>query len=157
MRVLVTGGCGCLGGALAARAWTAGHAVTTLDLDPAADLVCDMGDPAAVAGAMAAAGPEVVVHLAAALTDAAAADAVAATRVNALGTAALFSACVAGGVGRVVYASSVAAVGPCAAGSRDGVALAPGSVYGATKAFGEHLASPAGGRRGCLVSRDRER
>jgi UDP-glucose 4-epimerase len=74
------------------------------------------------------------------LTDAAAADPVEAARVNALGTAMVLSAAVSARVSRVVYASSVAAVGSCPEGSGDAVGLAPQSVYGATKAFGEHLA-----------------
>ncbi|MBV8913656.1 MAG: NAD(P)-dependent oxidoreductase [Acetobacteraceae bacterium] len=123
MRVLVTGGCGFLGTAFAARARGEGHVVLTLDRAPEADMVVDVGDPGAVAEAVRACRPDAAVHLAAVLTDAAADDPVAATRVNALGTAALFSACVAEGIARVIYASSNAAV-----------------VYGATKAFGEHLA-----------------
>ena len=145
MRVLVTGGCGFLGQAFVERAGAAGADVLTLDRSNDADLVCDIGDPAAVADALRHATPEIVVHLAAALTDAAAADTVEATRINALGTAALFARCVAEGVGRVVYASSVAAVGPCPDGSLDDVALAPRSIYGATKAFGEHLARALSG------------
>jgi UDP-glucose 4-epimerase len=42
-------------------------------------------------------------------------------------------------VQRIVYASSIAAVGPCAEDSGDDVALRPLTVYGATKAAGEHL------------------
>ncbi len=81
-----------------------------------------------------------IVHLAALLTDTSAADPVAATRINALGTAAVFAAATRARASRVIYASSIAAVGACADGSGDDVALAPSSVYGATKAFGEHLA-----------------
>jgi len=140
MRVLVTGGAGFLGAAFAARARAAGHGVATVDRQGGVDRCCDVGDPAAVAAAIEALSPEVIVHLAAMLTDAAAADPVAAARVNALGTAAVFDAAARAGARRVVYASSVAAVGDCAEGSGDDVALAPRSVYGATKAFGEHLA-----------------
>ena len=88
---------------------------------------------------MAQASPEVVVHLAALLTDAAADDPAAAVRVNVGGTAAVFAAARAAAVQRIVYASSIAAVGPCAEGSGDDVALRPQTVYGATKAAGEHL------------------
>jgi len=140
VRVLVTGGCGFLGSAFVDRARADGHEAFTLDRSVDADIVADIGDPAAVADAVARLRPDAAVHLAAALTDAAAADAVAATRINALGTAALFSACVAERVGRVIYASSNAAVGPCPEGSGDETKLAPRSIYGATKAFGEHLA-----------------
>ncbi len=140
MRVLVTGGSGFLGSALVACARECGHEVVTLDLAPDADIVADIGEPGAVADAVRTARPDVAVHLAAALTDASAADVVAATRSNALGTAALFSACVAQGVRRVVYASSNAAVGPCPDGTGDDATLTPRTVYGVTKSFGEHLA-----------------
>ncbi len=96
-------------------------------------------DVPALAAAMAQASPEVVVHLAALLTDAAADDPAAAVRVNVGGTAAVFAAARAAAVQRIVYASSIAAVGPCAEGSGDDVALRPQTVYGATKAAGEHL------------------
>jgi UDP-glucose 4-epimerase len=140
MQVLITGGAGFLGGAFAARARAAGHAVTTTDRQGEVDRHCDIGDAAAVAAVVAGAAPEVVVHLAALLTDSSAADPVEATRINALGAAALFAAAVRAGAKRIVYASSVAAVGACPEGSGDDVPLHPGSVYGATKAFGEHLA-----------------
>ena len=140
MRVLVTGGAGFLGAAFAARARQAGHAVLTADRDAPADRRCDVADAGAAMALLAEARPEVVVHLAAALTDAAAGDVVAATRANALGSAAVFAAAVASGAGLVVHASSAAAVGPCAEGAGDATALDPRSVYGVTKAFGEQLA-----------------
>src|SRR5918995_663368 len=139
MKVLVTGGGGFLGAHFAVRARSAGHAVVTLDR-VGADLACDVSDAQALARLMKAETPEAVVHLAALLTDASAADPIGATRVNALGTAAVFSAARAAGARKVLYASSVAAVGPCAEDSGDDVALSPRTVYGATKAFGEHLA-----------------
>jgi UDP-glucose 4-epimerase len=140
MHILITGGAGFLGAAFADKARAAGHRVTTADRAGTVDCRCDIGDDAAVAAMIAACRPEAVVHLAAALTDAAAADVVHATRINALGTAAVFAACVAQDVRRVVYASSVAAVGPCAEGSGDAVPLDPRTIYGVTKAFGEQLA-----------------
>ncbi len=139
MRTLATGGAGFLGHAFAVRARRAGHQVTTLDLGGDADIRCDAADVPTLAAAMANVRPEVVVHLAALLTDAAADDPAAAVRVNVGGTAAVFAAARAAGVPRIVYASSVAAVGPCAEGSGDEVALRPQTVYGATKAAGEHL------------------
>jgi UDP-glucose 4-epimerase len=139
MRVLVTGGRGFLGAHFAVRARSAGHAVVTLDR-AGADLACDVSDAPALDRLMQAERPEAVVHLAALLTDASAADPIGATRVNALGTAAVFSAARAAGAGKVLYASSIAAVGQCAEDSGDDVALSPRTVYGATKAFGEHLA-----------------
>ena len=139
MRTLVTGGAGFLGQAFAVRARRAGHQVTTVDLGGEADVQCDVTDVPALAAAMAQVSPEVVVHLAALLTDAAADDPGAAVRVNIGGTAAVFAAARAAAVQRIVYASSIAAVGPCAEGSGDDVALRPLTVYGATKAAGEHL------------------
>ncbi len=140
MRILVTGGLGFLGAAFAHRAGAAGHSVAILDQHPDADFPCAIDDRAAVSSAVAAARPDVIVHLAAMLTDTAATDPVAATSVNALGAATVFTAAVDASVSRIVYASSVAAVGSCPEGSGDAVGLAPQSVYGATKAFGEHLA-----------------
>jgi nucleoside-diphosphate-sugar epimerase len=139
MRILITGGAGFLGQAVAARARAAGHAVTTVDRG-GADHDCDIGNTAAVEAVVIETMPDAVVHLAAMLTDGAAADPVAATRVNALGTAAVFAAALKVEAKSVVYASSVAAVGICPEGSGDAVPLAPQTVYGVTKAFGEHLA-----------------
>ena len=139
MRTLVTGGAGFLGQAFAVRARRAGHQVTTVDLGGEADVQCDATDVPALAAAMAQVSPEVVVHLAALLTDVAANDPATAVRVNIGGTAAVFAAARAAAVQRIVYASSIAAVGPCAEGSGDDVALRPLTVYGATKAAGEHL------------------
>jgi len=113
--------------------------VTTVDLGGEADVQCDVTDVPALAAAMAQVSPEVVVHLAALLTDVAANDPATAVRVNIGGTAAVFAAARAAAVQRIVYASSIAAVGPCAEGSGDDVALRPLTVYGATKAAGEHL------------------
>lgn len=148
MRVLVTGGCGFLGAAFARRARDAGHTVVTLDRDAAADIHADVADPNAMADAFAQAAPHAVVHLAAWLTDASADDPVGATRVNALGTATIFAAAESIGAARVIHASSNAAVGRCAPAAGDDVALDPQTVYGATKAFGEHLARAMSRRDG---------
>ena len=139
-KVLVTGGCGFLGSAFVASARAAGRDVLALDADPHADLVCDIGDAGAVDAATAAARPAAIVHLAARLTHACNDDPVAAAQANAVGSAAVFFAAEDAGVERVIQASSATAVGPCAPGSGDATPLAPGSIYGATKAFGEHLA-----------------
>ena len=147
-RVLVTGGCGFLGQAFARRARAAGHRVVTLDCDAAADAIADIADASAVADALARAKPDAVVHLAARLTDAGERDPLDAVRVNALGTAAVFAAAEAAAVSRVVYASSNAAVGVCAEACGDAVALQPQSLYGVTKAFGEHLARSMSRRSG---------
>jgi len=139
-RVVVTGGRGFLGRAFVTRARDGGWNALALDADRSADLVCDIGDASAVEAAISEATPDAIVHLAALLTDAGVDDPVQAVRVNALGTAAVFAAAERAGVARVIYASSNAAVGPCQSGSGDATPLRPQTVYGATKAFGEHLA-----------------
>ena len=139
-RVLVTGGCGFLGAAFAELARTGGHQLSTADIAGDADHVLDVGDPAATAALIADIRPDAIVHLAAALTDAGERDPVATTRINALGTAALFAAAEGAKVGRVIYASSISAVGPTLGAVGDDTRLEPGNVYGATKAFNEHLA-----------------
>ncbi len=140
-RILCTGGCGFLGAAFTARARTAGHTVTTADILPGADHPLDASDPAAVATAVAAVKPEAIVHLAAGLTDAGERDPVGTIRLNALGTAAIFAAAEGNGVGRVIYATSISAVGPTVGKVGDDARLNPGNIYGATKAFNEHLAA----------------
>jgi len=147
-RVLVTGGCGFLGACFARLARGAGHTVVTADILPEADRALDVGDASAVAALVADVRPDAIVHLAAALTDAGERDPVGTTRLNALGTAAVFAAAEQYRVGRVVYASSISAVGPTAGRSGDDVRLQPGNVYGATKAFCEHLALSMSARPG---------
>lgn len=139
MRVLVTGGCGFLGAAFAARARATGLDVVTLDVHTSANCVCNLADADRVARAVVDSRTQAIVHLAARLTDAGERDPVDCVRINALCTAALFAAAETARVERVIYAGSIAAVGDVREGGDD-VALAPGSVYGATKAFGEHLA-----------------
>lgn len=138
--VLVTGGCGFLGAAFALRARVAGHRVTTADILPGADRTLDASDPVAIAALVSTLQPDAIVHLAAGLTAAGERDPVAATRLNALGTAAIFAAAESARTERVIYASSISAVGPGAGRVGDDARLTPGNVYGATKAFSEHLA-----------------
>ncbi|MEO8674024.1 MAG: NAD(P)-dependent oxidoreductase [Casimicrobiaceae bacterium] len=138
--ILVTGGCGFLGAAFAARARAAGHDVTTADVLPGADRSLDASEPAAVAALVIAMQPDVIVHLAAGLTDAGERDPVGTVKLNVLGTAAIFTAAEAAGTKRVIYATSISAVGPTSGAVGDDTRLNPGNVYGATKAFCEHLA-----------------
>jgi len=140
---------GFLGSKLVSKARAAGHRTLALDADDRADIVCDVGDAAAVGAAIAAASPRAVVHLAARLTTAACEDPLDAVRVNALGTTAVFVAAERAGVERVIYASSNAAVGPCPPGTKDATPLDPRSIYGVTKAFGEHLARAMSTRTPC--------
>ena len=140
-RVLITGGEGFLGAPLARLARAAGHVVVTADVLPSADRHLDCTDPGAIAALVSEVRPAAIVHLAAGLTDAGERDPVGTTRLNALGTAAVFAAAEANGVGRVVYATSISAVGPVDGPTGDDTRLEPGNVYGATKAFCEHLAA----------------
>jgi UDP-glucose 4-epimerase len=140
VRVLITGGCGFLGAAFADGARAAGHSVVTLDVDREADMACDVADAAAVTSALDDARPDAVVHLAAVLTDTGERDPLTCVSVNAIGTSAVFVAAEACRARRVIYASSNAAVGPSSRGAGDGAPLDPRTVYGVTKAFGEHLA-----------------
>lgn len=146
MRIAITGGAGFLGLASAVRLAGDGHEVLALDRSapPArsgiAFRACDVAEQADVASAFVAFRPDVVIHLAALLTVDAKADIVAATRVNALGTAHVFAAAQASGAKRIVHASSVAALGDADTSAGDATVPRPASVYGATKAFGEHLA-----------------
>lgn len=139
--VLVTGGAGFLGAAFAHQARASGHEVVTADLLPAADRHLDASNPDAIAALVAQVEPRAIVHLAAGLTDAGERDPVGTVRLNALGTAAVFAAAEANGVERVIYATSISAVGPTSGRVGDDTRLSPGNVYGATKAFCEHLAA----------------
>ena len=139
--ILITGGCGFLGAALAARARAAGHAVTTADLLAGADRALDAADTDAIAALVADVRPHAIVHLAAGLSDAGERDPVGTTRLNALGTAAVFVAAERAHCERVIYATSISAVGPTRGPTGDDTRLKPGNVYGATKAFCEHLAA----------------
>ncbi len=146
--ILVTGGCGFLGARFAVLARDAGHDVATSDVLPGADRMVDIAEPSAVAALVDAVGPRAIVHLAAGLSDAGERDPAGTTRINALGTAAIFAAAERGACERVVYATSISAVGPTTGAVGDDTRLAPGNVYGATKAFCEHLAHAMATRSG---------
>lgn len=148
MTLLLTGGGGFLGTAVARSVAARGDrlVITDLvspDLPDGVDLgaaddgrirtrALDVRDVEAVEATVRETRADRIVHLAALLTPECAADPWLGTAVNALGTASVFTAARNVGVGRVVFGSSVAALPP-----DDGRAL---SVYGATKAFGELLA-----------------
>ncbi|WP_150129564.1 NAD-dependent epimerase/dehydratase family protein [Bosea sp. RAC05] len=146
MRIAITGGAGFLGLACGLRLSADGHRIMALDrgehvLPAGIDFrSCDIADDNDVDSAFAEFEPDVVIHFAALLTLDSKADIVAATRVNALGTAVVFSAAQTCGARRVVYASSVAALGDADTRAGDATTPRPASVYGATKAFCEHLA-----------------
>ena len=148
--VLITGGAGFLGRAVAERLASAGEQVTLFDLsvpppeslpDGVRAYGGDVTDAAVLKSVLTETRPEAVIHLAALLTTASAADPVLATRVNCLGTATLFTLAAEARVKRTIFASSVAALSPAPGlTSGDDRPLEPRSVYGATKAYAEHLA-----------------
>lgn len=146
MRVAITGGAGFLGLASAIRLAGDGHEVLALDRSAPptrpgiAFRACDVAEQDDVASAFAYFQPDIVIHLAALLTLDAKTDIVAATRINALGTAHVFAAAQVSGATRIVYASSVAALGDADTSAGDASVPRPASIYGATKAYGEHLA-----------------
>ena len=63
-------------------------------------------------------------------------------------TAAIFAAAESARTARVIYASSISAVGATSGRVGDDTRLAPGNVYGATKGFSEHLAHAMSTRPG---------
>jgi nucleoside-diphosphate-sugar epimerase len=151
MRVLITGGAGFLGGHLARRLCSLGHAVVVYDQAPPAGagglqagIIAVQGsvlDREQMASALEQHRIDRVVHLATLLTDACAKDPAQGALVNGVGTATVFDAAWQAGVRRVVFGSSVAALGhQSEAAPGDTVMLRPTSVYGATKAFAELLA-----------------
>lgn len=140
--VLVTGGTGQLGQALARAAWPAGwqpHIVTRADLD--------LADPAAIA-ALVASRPWAAVINAGAYTgvDKAESDQLAAWQVNALAPAALASACAEAGIALVQVSTDYVF-----AGNKEGAwevddPVAPLGVYGASKLGGELAVRTSGAR-----------
>ena len=122
-RILVTGAAGFLGSAVTARLEERGD--ETRGFDRA--LGDDVSDAPAFDAALAGFHPDAVVHLAALLTPECAADPPQGALANCVGTTVVLHGSLRAGVRTVIFASSVAAI-------------VPGSVYGATKAFGEHLA-----------------
>ena len=145
-RILVTGGNGQLGRALARHAWPDGWQAEVVGRDR-----LDLNDPGAIAE-MVAAHPWRALINAAAYTavDKAESDVVAAWRVNALAPAALAAACAAAAIPLVHISTDY--VFP---GNRDGAwevddPVAPLGVYGASKLGGE-LAVRTGGGRHAIV------
>ena len=147
--ILITGGAGFIGSALAVRLADAGERVRVLDdfstgrrgrLAGRPDIEVregDIRDPAALRGALS--GVDRVAHLAAlASVPRAELDPESAARVNVEGTLVVLSESRRAGVSALVYASSCSVYGD--AGSRpirESTPLRPGSVYAATKLAGE--------------------
>ena len=137
MNVLITGG-GFLGQRLARALLKQGHTVRVLDIAPAPSpgLKWQRGDVAKlddVARALAACSH--VVHLAAWLTPACAADPLRGAEVNLIGTLNVFEAVRRAGLPHVVYASSAGVYGP-----DDPTQPHPTTLYGTWKLAAEGIA-----------------
>jgi UDP-glucose 4-epimerase len=159
--VLVTGAAGVLGGGVVRGLLERGEEVVAMtrggepgslaSLAGELEIVaCDLRDRDGLAALCARPAVASVVHLAAFLPARSQADPVTATEVNVLGTAALFEAAAAGGVGRFVYASSKSAYGPMPADEpvAEDRPARPRDVYGATKYAGEVVIGAAAARPG---------
>ena len=159
MRVLMTGGYGCIGSWVAKQLVEQGQEVWIYDLKEDThrlDLLLepgqqaevhfvpgDVSDPDAVRAAVERIGATHLLHLAGLQTPTCRANPILGAKVNVIGTLAVFEAAVAlkGQVERVVYASSAAVHGPPEPGVHgplaDEVRLAPLSHYGAYKVCNE--------------------
>ncbi|MDR3634088.1 MAG: NAD(P)-dependent oxidoreductase [Isosphaeraceae bacterium] len=159
MRVLMTGGYGCIGSWVAKQLIDHSQDVWILDLKEDThrlDLLLDadqkervhfvpgdVSDPDVVRGAVERVGATHLLHLAGLQTPTCRANPILGAKVNVIGTLAVFEAAVAlkGQVERVVYASSAAVHGPPEADATgpvaDEVRLAPLTHYGAFKVCNE--------------------
>jgi nucleoside-diphosphate-sugar epimerase len=160
---LVTGATGLLGRSLTRALLDRGDAVVALARRPqdagldrrAVAVAADVTDPEALPAVVAEHRPQTVFHLAAAATNGAATTPQHAHAVNVGGTAKVLRAALAGAVGQVFVAGSVAAYAP-AAGPLDEDApllpVAPADPYGATKAQTDALARAFARRHGLRVA-----
>ena len=158
--VLVTGGAGYVGSHVVPALREAGYRVVVLDdlstgrraavPDDVAFVEGDAGDPETAAAVIARHGVASVVHLAASIDIAESlADPLKYERNNALASAALVRACVAGGVGRFLFASSAAVYGqPGAAPVGEDAPAAPVNPYGRSKLATEGLLRETAARHG---------
>lgn len=153
MRVLVTGAAGRVGQLITPELSRLGCRLRLLDLRPVPDsddaIVADVRDGAGLRAAMA--GVDGVVHLAGISREAPFAD-ICAT--NIAGDQSLFESARQAGVRRVVYASSIHAVGfsPRAPMLRTDVPPRPDTYYGASKVLGEALGRLYADRHGLQVA-----
>src|SRR5262245_4009133 len=159
VRVLMTGGYGCIGSWVAKQLIDDGQDVWIFDLKEDThriDMLLalterervrfvggDVSDPAAVLGAVERTGATHILHLAGLQAPTCRANPILGATVNVIGTLAIFEAAAAlkGQVQRVVYASSAAVHGPAEEASTgplaDEVRLAPLTHYGAYKVCNE--------------------
>ena len=165
-RVLVTGITGFAGSHLAELLVSLGHEVHGLahERPPYPNLALvrdrlrihegDIGRLEDVRDALLSSRADAVVHLAGmAVPTMAAADPIAAVRVNVLGTATLVTALEQYGEARLVLASSADVYGaPARVPVDEDAPLRPANVYAATKVAAEALARDLAARRGVLVA-----
>ncbi|MDB4962772.1 MAG: rfbD [Myxococcales bacterium] len=141
MNVLVTGGRGQLGRALARCGAAAGHHVTALDVDH-----LDIRDPSSIAAALEAHQPTVLINAAAyTAVDRAETEPDAAFAVNATGAAHLARACADRQVRMLQVSTDYVFDGASTHPYREDDPVAPLGVYGASKAAGELAVRLAGG------------
>ena len=158
--VLVTGGAGYVGSHVVPALREAGYEVVVLDdlstgrrgavPDDVAFVEGDAGNGATAGAVIAGHGIASVVHLAASIDIAESlADPLKYDRNNALASSGLVRACVAGGVGRFVFASSAAVYGvPGAAPVGEDAPAAPVNPYGRSKLATERLLRETAARYG---------
>ncbi|MEO3780179.1 NAD-dependent epimerase/dehydratase family protein [Micromonospora sp. B11E3] len=149
-RVVVTGGCGMLGGNLVERLRAEGHRTHAVDLRPGPDgtehTVADVRDAAAMRRVMA--GADVVVHTAAALPSYPEAEI---RSVIVEGTRTVLASAVAAGVPRVVHISSTAVYGlPKVVPTTEEYPREPVDVYSGAKADAERVCDEFRARGLCL-------
>lgn len=158
--VLITGGGGFLAAHLARRLRSEGDRVVLLDVafppseenDLSARLVGDVADSTLLEEVVGRESVTHIVHLAALLTSASSESLTRAASVNCVGTASVVEVALRTGVRRVLLASSVAVFGDGRQRVSDDEPPMPTGVYGATKAFAEHLAVAVRTERGADVS-----
>jgi dTDP-4-dehydrorhamnose reductase len=142
VRLLVIGGGGQVGSAVAALAQAAGDAV-----DAPAHAALDLADAAALALALDAARPEIIVNAAAyTAVDRAEGDRPTAMRVNAEAPGALARLCAARGVALVHFSTDYVFDGAKPTPYREDDAAAPLNVYGESKLAGEREIAASGAR-----------
>lgn len=141
MRVLVSGGRGQLGRAVARRATRHGHAVVALGRDE-----LDIGNPAQLDQQLARIHPDVVINAAAyTAVDKAESEPDAAFAVNRDGAGNVARACEKRGVPLVHVSTDYVFDGTATEAYREDHPIAPLNVYGASKAAGESLVHACGG------------